>query len=65
VLLHRILFARQSNALFGGESSRQELCRDIRPVGDGYGGEWWEWQANRGMGALLRHRGNPDGHGGQ
>ena len=53
VLLHRVLFLQQSEALFGGEVSRRELCRDIRPVGRGYTGEWWEWQANRGMGALL------------
>lgn len=55
VLLHRILFLSQSEALFGGQASRQELCRDIRPV-RGYTGEWWEWQANRGMGALLLPR---------
>lgn len=53
VLLHRILFLKQSEDLFGGQASRTELCRDIRPVGRGYTGEWWEWQANRGMGALL------------
>lgn len=55
VLLHRVLFLQQSEALFGGQASRQELCRDIRPV-RGYAGEWWEWQANRGMGALLLPR---------
>ena len=53
VLLHRILFLQQSAALFGSQASRRELCRDVRPVGRGYTGEWWEWQANRGMGALL------------
>jgi hypothetical protein len=53
VLLHRVLFLHQSEALFGRQASRQELCRDVRPVGHGYTGEWWEWQANRGMGALL------------
>jgi hypothetical protein len=56
VLLHRSLFLSQSEALFGGQSSRQELCRDIRLVRSGYSGEWWEWQANRGMGALLLPR---------
>jgi hypothetical protein len=56
VLLHRVLFLQQSEALFGGQLSRQELCRDIRPVRGGYTGEWWEWQANRGMGALLLPR---------
>lgn len=56
VLLHRILFLRESESLFGGASSRQELCRDVRDVGIAYTGEWWEWQANRGMGALLLPR---------
>lgn len=51
-LLHRLLFLKQTEDLFGGQASRRELCRDIRPVA-GYSGEWWEWQANRGMGALL------------
>lgn len=56
VLLHRVLFLQQSESLFGDQASRQELCRDIRPIGPGYTGEWWEWQANRGMGALLLPR---------
>lgn len=51
-LLHRILFLQQSEALFGGQRSRQELCRDVRFT-NRYAGEWWEWQANRGMAALL------------
>jgi hypothetical protein len=51
-LLHRILFLQQSEALFGGQPSRQELCRDVRFT-TRYAGEWWEWQANRGMAALL------------
>ena len=51
-LLHRILFLQQSEALFGGRPSRQELCRDVRFT-NRYAGEWWEWQANRGMAALL------------
>ncbi len=53
VLLHRQLFLRQSEEMFGGQTSRRELCRDVRHVGRAYSGEWWEWQANRGMGALL------------
>jgi len=53
VLLHRQLFLSQSEEMFGGKVSRRELCRDVRYVGRGYTGEWWEWQANRGMGALL------------
>jgi Zn-dependent peptidase ImmA (M78 family) len=55
VLLHRILFLQQSEALFGGRPSRQELCRDVRFT-NRYAGEWWEWQANRGMAALLLPR---------
>jgi hypothetical protein len=55
VLMHRQLFLKQSESLFGGEASNQTLCRDVRPV-SGYTGEWWEWQANRGMGALLLPR---------
>lgn len=56
VLLHRVLFLRQPEALFGRDTSRRELCRDVRPVGRAYSGEWWEWQANRGMGTLLMPR---------
>jgi hypothetical protein len=56
VELHRVLFLQQSEALFGSQPSRRELCRDIRQVGRGYTGEWWEWQANRGMAALLMPR---------
>jgi hypothetical protein len=56
VCLHRQLFLRQSEALFGGRPSRRELCRDVRFIGAGYSGEWWEWQANRGMAALLLPR---------
>jgi hypothetical protein len=29
VLLHRILFLQQSEALFGRQTSRRELCRDV------------------------------------
>jgi len=56
VLLHRTLFRREAESLFGGAASRQELCRDVRFVAPGYTGEWWEWQANRGMAALLLPR---------
>lgn len=55
VLLHRALFLKQSESLFGGEAINRALCRDVRPVST-YTGEWWEWQANRGMGALLLPR---------
>jgi uncharacterized protein DUF955 len=77
VLLHRPLFLQQPDAMFGGLASRQELCRDVRDVGR-YSGEWWEWQANRGMGALVlpkaafvtamrrdRASGNPTGQAGR
>ena len=43
ILLHRQLFLTQSEAMFAGQTSRQELCRDVRFVGRGYTGEWWEW----------------------
>jgi hypothetical protein len=55
VLLHRSLFLKQSESLFGREARDWALCRDVKPV-NGYSGEWWEWQANRGMGALLLPR---------
>ncbi len=56
VLLHRTLFLKESRVMFGGRQTRQELCRDIRFTARGYTGEWWEWQANRGMAALLMPR---------
>jgi len=56
VLLHRTLFLKESRAMFGGRQTRQELCRDIRFTARGYSGEWWEWQANQGMAALLLPR---------
>ena len=56
VELHRVLFLKQSEELFSGQPTRKESCRDIRQVGRGYTGEWWEWQANRGMAALLMPR---------
>jgi IrrE N-terminal-like domain len=53
-LLHRVLFLRESTALFGpGVTTRTELCRSVGFTRPGYQGEWWEWQANRGMAALL------------
>ena len=55
VLLHRSLYLKQSEALFGNGASKGTLCRDVSPNG-GYNGEWWEWQANQGMGALLLPR---------
>ncbi|MBV8087412.1 MAG: ImmA/IrrE family metallo-endopeptidase [Chloroflexi bacterium] len=53
VLLHRTLFLRESRSLFGGLAARTELCRSVSVPAPGYTGEWWEWQANRGMAALL------------
>jgi Zn-dependent peptidase ImmA (M78 family) len=53
VLLHRVLFLRESRSLFSGLATRTELCRTIGVARPGYSGEWWEWQANRGMAALL------------
>lgn len=56
LLLHRILFLKESADLFGGLASRSELCRSVGVPRTGYQGEWWEWQANRGMSALLLPR---------
>jgi hypothetical protein len=53
VLLHRLLFLKESRDIFGGLASRSELCRSVGVPRPGYQGEWWEWQANRGMAALL------------
>jgi hypothetical protein len=53
VLLHRSLFLRESRSLFSGLTTRTELCRSVGIPAAGYTGEWWEWQANRGMAALL------------
>ena len=57
VLLHRVLFLTESRQLFGpGVTVRSELCRSVAFTRPGYQGEWWEWQANRGMAALLLPR---------
>lgn len=59
-LLHAYLFAfnERPRGLFDEDSHRGEqiLCRDV--VGEdakrrSYDGRWWEFQANRAMGALL------------
>jgi hypothetical protein len=57
ILLHRVLFLKESRDMFGGLASRSELCRSVGVPRPGYQGEWWEWQANRGMSALLMPRG--------
>jgi hypothetical protein len=56
ILLHRVLFLKESHDMFGGLASRSELCRSVGVPRPGYQGEWWEWQANRGMSALLLPR---------
>jgi hypothetical protein len=56
ILLHRVLFLKESGDIFGGLASRHELCRSVGVPRPGYQGEWWEWQANRGMSALLLPR---------
>jgi hypothetical protein len=53
LLLHRHLFLKETAAMFGGLDRRTELCRSIDFPRSGYQGEWWEWQANRGMSCLL------------
>jgi hypothetical protein len=56
ILLHRLLFLEESRDIFGGLASRSELCRSVGVPRPGYQGEWWEWQANRGMSAVLLPR---------
>jgi hypothetical protein len=56
ILLHRVLFLKESSDIFGGLKSRSELCRSVGVPRPGYQGEWWEWQANRGMSAVLMPR---------
>lgn len=64
-LLHTHLFAMSSQAqpLFGDFSdpaAPKVLCRDVAGSsaegGRGYDGRWWEFQANRAIGALLLPR---------
>ena len=60
-LLHGHMFVLQpgTQPLFGDHSdpnAPKVLCRDVPIGGDSvprYGGEWWEFQANRAIGALL------------
>jgi hypothetical protein len=57
-LLHTHLFALESDKrpLFGDFSEPKKpkvLCRDEKMPGTQYGGEWWEFQANKAMGCLL------------
>ncbi|HWQ91712.1 MAG TPA: hypothetical protein VN673_08575, partial [Clostridia bacterium] len=59
-LLHTHLFVLATSALslfgdFSEPGKPKVLCRD-EAVGEskpGYSGQWWEFQANRAMGALL------------
>src|SRR5664279_5922636 len=57
-LLHTHLFALEfaKQPLFGDFSDPNKpkvLCRDETISGVQYGGEWWEFQANKAMGCLL------------
>jgi hypothetical protein len=57
-LLHTHLFAVEfdNQPLFGDFSDPKKprvLCRDEKISGVQYGGEWWEFQANKAMGCLL------------
>jgi hypothetical protein len=68
-LLHAHLFVQgpPARSLFGSDDSQSDpmriLCRedtvlDMHPVGQSsYTGHWWEFQANRAIGALLLPRG--------
>lgn len=59
-LLHANLFTPGTNPLFGDftdPNSPKVLCRDEVLKGQrGYSGNWWEFQANMAMGALLLPR---------
>ena len=57
-LLHSHLFvlATKEHSLFGDfadPNGPRVLCRDEKPNGARYGGNWWEYQANQMMGSLL------------
>lgn len=64
VLLHAHLFAfSEQPALFGDKTDTGKpkvLCREVPDESNkqlpGYKGEWWEYQANMAMGALLLPR---------
>jgi hypothetical protein len=63
-LFHAHLFALEDSAkpLFGDHSDPSKpkvLCRDSKSAvgaSTGYNGEWWEFQANKAIGALLMPR---------
>lgn len=61
-LMHAHLFAvgTKPRSLFDDHDSDKPeiLCRDVQGAGDprGYDGRWWEYQANRAIGALLLPR---------
>ena len=61
-LFHAYLFAtgEKPAALFEDpDTSPQILCRDLpgeQPAARGYDGRWWEFQANKAIGALLLPR---------
>jgi hypothetical protein len=62
-LLHAHLFAlgERPPGLFSGEpgSKPEIMCRDVEGLSarrPGYDGKWWEYQANRAIGALLMPR---------
>jgi hypothetical protein len=59
-LFHAHLFVLSGQcALFpeGTGEKPRVLCRDERPsTGNSYRGQWWEYQANRAIGALLMRR---------
>lgn len=59
-LFHTHLFALATqHPLFGDHSDPQKpkvLCREGNVATNGYTGEWWEFQANKAIGALLLPR---------
>jgi hypothetical protein len=54
---HLFAFTETSKLLFGDHSDPAQpkvLCRDVNAGrGKGYNGAWWEFQANKAIGALL------------
>lgn len=55
---HLFVFDAKPTSLFGdtAQDKRQILCRDVAgvsPTKHTYAGQWWEFQANQSIGALL------------
>jgi hypothetical protein len=57
---HLFIFGEKPTSLFGDAGTEPKiLCRDVDGEGKaarGYGGRWWEFQANKAIGGLLMPR---------